>query len=195
MAKINYFFGYKITWFAIKNADIFSKLSILYKITDICDISWENGLLEVEHSNSKIFISGPYEGWYFLISKGLCDPSQTDDIITLLLKFGKISEEVCYFSSYRTVETYGFAKAIRGKVIRMYCYSGESGCIYKNIGEKTDAEKELGLNFASNNDELFEDGFSQIDEDDILMLAGKLSLSPELLIGMEERKSVIGTIR
>lgn len=194
MAKINYSFGYKSTWFAIKNTDIFSKLSILYKITDVCDISWGNGLLEVEHSNSKIFISGPYEGWYFLISKGLCDPSQTEDIITLLLKFGKISEEVCYFSSYRTVETYGFAKAIRGQVIRMYCYSGESGCIYKNIGEKTDAEKELGLNFASNNDELFEDGFSQIDEDDILMLAEKLSLSPELLIGMEERKSVIGVI-
>lgn len=194
MAKIDYSFGYKNTWFAIKDTDIFPILSVFTNLTNICEITWKEGILEAENSRFKVFTSGMYEGWSFLISNGLCDPSQIEDTITLLLKLGKIAKEVCYFSSYRTVETYGFAKVIQGKIIRMYCYSGEKGCIYKNMGEKTNAEKELALNLATNEDELFEDGFDEIDEDDILRLAGQLSLNPELLIGMEERKSLIADI-
>lgn len=194
MAKIDYSFGYKNTWFAIKNTDVCSVLSVFTNLVNISKISWKEGILEAENSRFKVFTSGIYKGWSFLISKGLCAPSQIEDIITLLLKLGKIAEEVCYFSSYRTVETYGFAKVIQGKIIRLYCYSGEKGCIYKNMGEKTDAEKELALNLATNEDELFEDGFDEIDEDDILRLAGLLSLNPELLIGMEEKKSLIADI-
>lgn len=191
MAKIDYSFGYKNTWFAIKNTDVCSILSVFSNLANICEISWKEGILEEENSRDKVFISGLYEGWSFLIGKGLCNPSQIKDLINLLLELGKMAEEVCYFSSYRTVETYGFAKVIQGKIIRLYCYSGEKGCIYKNMGEKTDAEKELELNFATNEDELFEEGFDEIGEDDILRLAGQLALNPELLIGMEERKSII----
>lgn len=194
MGKIDYSFGYKNTWFAIKGIDVYSALSVFSNLTNVCEISWEKGILEAENSRFKVFASGIYEGWSFFISKGLCDPSQIEDIITLLLKLGEIAEEACYFSSYRTVETYGFAKVIQGRIIRMYCYSGEKGCIYKNMGEKTDAEKELSLNFATNEDELFEEGFDEIDEDDLLRLAGQLSLNPELLIGMEERKSLVADI-
>lgn len=194
MAKIDYTFGYKTTWFAIKGTDIRSVLPAILNLTNICEISWEQGILEAENSHFKVFISGMYEDWTFLIGKGLCNPSQVKDLINLLLKLGKIVGEVCYFSSHRTVETYGFAKVIQGEIIRMYCYSGEKGCIYSNFGKKTDAEIKLSLNFATNEDELFEDGFDEIDEDDILKLAGQLSLNPELLIGMEERKSLIADI-
>lgn len=179
MARIDYSFGYKNTWFAIKSTELNAILSIYPKLSNIYRTTWEKGMLVIENAHSRIFLSGAYAGWSFLLSKGLCDPSQTEDIITLLFKFGEIAEEVCYFSSHRTVEMYGFAKVSHGKLIRLFCYSGEKGCIYKNIGEKTEAEKKLLLNLATNEDELFEEGFNEIDEDDILRLAGKLSLSPE----------------
>lgn len=191
MAKIDYIFGYRNTWFVAKNVDVCSVLQVFPNLSNIRNISWKEGMLEIENLRFKIFISGIYEGWTFMISRDLYDPSEVESITDLLLKIGKIAEEVCYFSSYRTVETYGFAKIVQGKIIRMYCYSGEKGCIYKNMGKKTDAEKRLALNFAANEDELFEEGFHEIDEDDILKLAGELSLNPESLIGMEEKQSLI----
>lgn len=191
MAKINYCFGYKITWFAIKGADIDTILMKCPNLINANKTTWEDGLLEVENSYSKVFLSGAYKGWTFLIGKGLCDPSQTEALIELLLKLGEIAEEVCYFASHRTVDVYGFARVCQGEIIRLYCYSGEIGHIYKNIGERTEAEKKLLLSFATKDEDLFEEGFDEIDEDYILELAGQWSLDPESLIGEEEQESVI----
>ena len=57
----------------------------------------------------------------------------------------------------------------------MYCYSSEN----------------LLFSFATKDEDLFEDGFDEIDEDYILELAGQWSLNPESLIGEEEQESVI----
>ena len=62
------------------------------------------------------------------------------------------------------------------------------------MGEKTEAEKELGLNFPREDEEVFEDDFDVIDEEDVFRLAGKLSLSPDKLIGMEEQECIIADI-
>lgn len=39
MAKIDYSFGYKNTWFAIKGTDVCLVLSVLSNIANICEIS------------------------------------------------------------------------------------------------------------------------------------------------------------
>lgn len=191
MAKIDYSFGYKNTWFAIKGVGIHTILLGCSNLVNAKVTTWKNGLLEVENSQSKVLLSGPYGDWSFLIGKGLYNPSQVDQVIAFLLKMGEFAEEVCYFSSYRTVGLYGFAKMVQGKIIRLYCYTDEEGHIYNNIGERTDAEKELALNFAINDNQLFEEGFDEIDEDNILRIAEKISLSPVCLIGMEESESII----
>lgn len=60
--------------------------------------------------------------------------------------------------------------------------------------EGSEAERELSLNLPTNDDELFEEGFNDIDETDTLLLAEKMSMNPELLIGMDEQRCVIADI-
>lgn len=193
MAQIRHSFGYKSIWFALKGWDILDIPRQCKNMKNIQNITWESGIKEIENDKfyRKILLSGAYHNWTFIIGKGLADASQADTIISLLLKFSMYAEEVYYFCSHRTIGLYGFAKAIHGKVIRLYCYSGENGYIYKNIGEKTKEEKTLLLNFPKKEEELFEEGFEEINEDHILDLAEQFSIHPQSLIQLEEKRSLL----
>lgn len=58
----------------------------------------------------------------------------------------------------------------------------------------TEAEKNLLLNFFTNDSELFTEGFDEIDEEHIILLAEQWSLNSDNLFDMEERECVIGDI-
>lgn len=58
----------------------------------------------------------------------------------------------------------------------------------------TEAEKNLLLNFFTNDSELFKEGFDEIDEEHIILLAEQWSLNSDNLFDMEERECVIGDI-
>lgn len=193
MTQIRHSFGYKSIWFALKGWNVLDIPCQCKNMKNMQHITWEKGIKEIENDKSykKILLSGAYNNWTFMIGKGLVDASQVDTIIPLLLKFSIYAEEVYYFCSHRTIGLYGFAKAIHGKVIRLYCYSGESGYIYKNIGEKTKEEKILLLNFPKKEEELFEEGFEEINEDNILDLAEQFSINPQSLIQLEEKCSLL----
>lgn len=193
-ALIQEIFGYKCMWFALKNTDIDTILSNCSRLSNAKPTTWETGLRTAMDSSDKAFLSGAYEGWTFLVGWGLCEPTETENFMTLMSEIGKCADEVCFFATHRVVELQCFARSIHGKLNRYYCYCGESGHIYANIGEVTEAEKELSLNLPTNDDELFEEGFSDIDETDILLIAEKMSMDPELLIGMEEQRCVIADI-
>ena len=64
----------------------------------------------------------------------------------------------------------------------------------KNIGEVTEQERNLQLSSASNDEELFEEDFEEIDEDRILELAEQFTLSPQKLLDMDEKESFIANI-
>lgn len=193
-ALIQETFGYKCMWFALKNADIDTILSNCSRLTNAKPTTWETGLQTAKDSPGKAFLSGAYESWTFLVGFGLCEPTETENFMTLMSEIGKCADEVCFFATHRVVELQCFAQSIHGKLNRYYCYCGESGHIYANIGDVTGAEKELSLNLPTNDDELFEEEFSDIDETDILLLAEKMSMNPELLIGMGEQRCVIADI-
>lgn len=194
MALIEESFGYKSMWFALKNADIDTIVSTCSNLVNVKLTTWKNGLRTAQDASDKAFLSGMYAGWSFLVGIGICDPTHVEEFITLISELGKCADEVCFFATHRVVEFYCFAQLIQGKIIRFYCYSGESGHIYANLGEKTEAEKNLSLNFPTNDEELFEEGFSDIDETDILMLAEQMSIAPDMLIGIEEEKCIIADI-
>lgn len=58
----------------------------------------------------------------------------------------------------------------------------------------TEAEKNLLLNFFTNDSELFTEGFDEIDEEHIILLTEQWSLNSDNLFDMEERECVIGDI-
>ncbi len=194
MAQINSSFGYKITWFALKDVMIDTILVHNPNFTNAAETTWEKGLMAAERSIDKVFLSGSYDGWAFLVGVGLPDPSQMESLMPLLQKLGELAKEVCYFSSRRIVSSYGFARVVQGCLTRLYGYSGEQGHVYANIGERTEAEKNLSLNFSTNDSELFAEGFDEIDEEHIIQLAEQWSLDPDNLFGMEEQECVIADI-
>lgn len=194
MALIEKSFGYKNMWFALKNADIDAVLSACPNLTNAGATTWESGLQAASESSDKAFLSGVYDGWSFLVGLGICDPTQVESFMALISELGKCSDEICFFATHRVVELQCFAQAIQGKIVRYYCYSGESGHIYADMGERTAAEKKLSLNIPADDEELFDGDHEPIEETDILLLAEQMSMDPDMLIGMEEGKCIIADI-
>lgn len=134
-------------------------------------------------------LSGPYEGWVFLAGNALWDLSQVNEIVKVMDRIGERAQEVCYFASHRVSDAFAFGKMSRNKLMRLYSYA--DGQIFGCMGERSHAEKKLSLTFAEREEDLFEDGFDMIDEEDILAIAGEWSLNPLLLTGREEARTVL----
>lgn len=63
MAQISSSFGYKITWFAVKEVTIDVILANCPNFTNAAETTWEKGLMAAERSIDKVFLSGSYDGW------------------------------------------------------------------------------------------------------------------------------------
>ena len=189
MAKIEDCFGYKIVWFAIKGAEIDTILSCCPELRYVREAGWKDAMEEITEKWTKVMLSGPYDDWVFLIGSGLWDLSQVDEIVKVMGRIGERAQEVCYFASHRVSEAYAFARVVQGKMIRLYSYA--DGQLFGCIGERSDVEKKLSLTFAEREEDLFEEGFDFIDEEDVLRIAGEWSMYPEALLGREEARTVL----
>lgn len=193
MAMIEESFGYKSMWFALKNTDLDRIASCFRSLANARPTTWEEGLHAACESPDKAFLSGTYEGWSFIVGIGICEPTDVSGFMALMSELGKCADEVCFFATHRVVDLQCFARAVQGKLERYYCYVGEMGHIYADIGERTEAEKKLSLQFPTDDDELFEE-LDPPDETDIMAVAEQMSIDPDMLIGMEEGKCIIADI-
>ena len=183
---IDYEFGRKVTWIAIKDASM--DLVIQNKrIANLERLTWEKGLEAVENDNNKVLIAGPCGDWVVIVGKKLPDPTRPQMVIRLLKELSGDSKEVCYFSAHRTVGVYGFAHMVEGEVDRMYGYSGEIGHVCANVGPKSRAEQELCLNLAENDEDLSEGKYDDICEEDILKIASMWCITPGDLLEAREK--------
>lgn len=193
MALIKRSFGYKSVWFALKNADLDMVLFNYPGLINARPTTWETGL-QASESPDQAFLSGAYEGWSFVVGIGICEPTDAEHFMTLMSELGKCADEVCFFATHRVVELQCFAQAVHGKLVRYYCYVGESEHIYADMGERTEAEKKLGLQFPADDEELFDGELNPPDEMDILELAAQMSIDPDILVGMEEERCIIADL-
>ncbi len=187
---IDFDFGQKTTWIAVKDVPLDSVLDS-NRVANVEYTSWKNGLDTVENAGNKIFISGPYNEWIVIVGKILPDLTNPQEVISLLKELNCGIKEICYFCFHETVGLYGFARMFGEKIDRMYGYLGEAGHICANIGEKSQAEQELSLNFADKDEVLFADGYDDISEEDILKIASKWCVNPESLVGTKEKPCFI----
>ncbi len=190
MAKIEECFGYKSMWFAVKGAEMDKLLTCCPYLKYVGETTWESGWKEAEEQwRSKAVLSGPYDGWIFLAGICLWDVSEVDQIAAVLAYMGKCAEEICFFASHRVSDAYAFAKLKQGEMIRLYSYA--DGQLFGCMGKRSDAEEALQLHLAEREEDLFEDGFDSLDEEDVLRIAAEWSLNPETLFGREEARTVI----
>jgi hypothetical protein len=153
-------FGYKISWFALKASDPASVLDAL-EISDATPSNWECGLAAVysrvsDESDPRIFVSPPVSGWVLAVSTSWAYPvaieaeSQSEyqhgigsrfDVLFLrvMMKF----DDVQFFGSHRVSGFVTWARALKGKPVRIFAYA--DGDVFTNVGEQTPEEAKLGF--------------------------------------------------
>ena len=148
-----YPFGYKIGWYAIKNETSKTVIEKL-KLKIISESNWKNGIIHAYNSRKHLFVSPAVKGYVLVIN---IFPGDKHDIVKEhSLHFGEFQ----YFGSHRITEYNAWAKFCDGKVIRSYCYVGESGEVTWCEGNLTPEEINLGFDiFPSNTEELLSDDF------------------------------------
>src|SRR5690348_8686058 len=186
-------FGYKISWFAVKSSDPAAVLDAL-EISDATPSNWESGLAVVYASSgndSWLFVSPPISGWILAISTSWAYPvameaeSQTEyqngigkRFDVLFSRLMKKFDDVQFLGSHRVVEFVTWARALNGKPMRIFAWSGSDGEVLMNFGEQTPEEAKFGFANLSGlsppdaRDRIFELAEKQNDEADRLVASG-----------------------
>lgn len=90
-----------------------------------------------------LFLSGPVDGWSFVIGGALPDPTvDVDATYRLLVEVSREVGEVQFFSMDRVLSFHGWARLRDGRVLRGYAWAGET---LWNEGRMTLDERLLGL--------------------------------------------------
>lgn len=178
---VDFVFGHKTKWIAVR--DVSSEFIIGNdKFANAEKTSWMTGLYTAENDNKKVFIFDLYNGWTIVVGKILVDITEPQAVIDLLRELSGGIKEICYFSAHDAVGVYGFARMLEGNIDRMYGYSGETGHVCINMGERSQAEQELSLNFANNNELLSTEEYDDISEEAVLKIASKWGIELENLV-------------
>lgn len=164
----DYGFGYKTAWFTIHGDDA-KRIASILKIKGAKPASWEEGMAKA-CKDGGVFISKAVQGWTFVVAIDLMGASEDTEALGEQLKeLSKAVGEAQYFVSYRVADGYGWAKAVKGKLIRAYL--NVQGELHWNEGKLTPAEKELGL----------DDPEVYVNEETVLEVAAKWGINPSTL--------------
>ncbi len=170
--------SYKTAWYAIKAPADYEKIDAILGIRKLRETPWREGVSATyaNGAGKEIFITPQVEGWVFVVGQALAlslreDLTDIEDKICVLSKeFG----EAQFFANHRVVELNIWARAINGELKRSFYYLGESGEVYRNVGEPTSIEKDLV--YLSTPMENWED-FP--NESDVLKVASSWSIDPQ----------------
>lgn len=156
-----YDLSYKSAWIAIRHESISSK--------------YIEQWLTTHHSQAKVLLFKPIEGWTIISAEELPDLSEPGEHLLLLTMLHTLSNEfgeVQYFANHRTVEYYAWVKYTDGILQRAYSYLW--GTIM-NEGVETSIEKIHLPHFMS-------EGELVPDEELVLTIVEDWSILPEGLI-------------
>ena len=179
-----YPFGYKIGWYAIKNETTLSVIEKM-KLKVVKESNWEDGINLVSEHLQYTFITPIVDGYVLVVN------IVSDDEHNLVKKHALLFDELQYFGTHHVVEYNVWAKFLNGKVIRGYCFIGESNEIKWNEGEITTEEKNLGFDkFPANSDTLSADDFDYENlpnEEDVLNIAKAWGVDTTFSSGLYEK--------
>lgn len=193
-------FGYKMGWFAIRNADKKSVLTAL-GFTAIKEMGWDEGIdaiydIEEDIPFNIVFITPPVNDWTFVVGRWMVGAGGEGDVIDVEKLITKLSiqfGEVQAFATHRIVEYHHWMLAKNGCLIRSFAYEGDGDGVLTNKGELTLIEESYKWDqfykfvcFSDEEDELdeFEDEEDQFDEvwlpneETVMEVAGAWSINP-----------------
>lgn len=147
-------FGFKTSWFAVRAFEPAPVLDAL-EFGEGIPANWSSGLAATygrpQDSEAWMFLSPPIGGWVLVVSSSLPYPTNEThhDIGKKFdLLFSRLMsrfEDVQFFGSHRVVEFAAWARALRGKPLRIFAWTGSEGTVLVNTGEQTAEEAKLGF--------------------------------------------------
>jgi hypothetical protein len=180
-------FGFKVSWFAIKAADPAAVLDAL-EFGGATPANWASGLAAVygdsRSSDAWVFASPPVSGWVLVVGSSLPYPTnETHHDIgrrfdVLFSRLMKRFDDVQFFGSHRVVDFVAWARALKGKPMRIFAWAGGEGAVLANVGEQTLEEAKLkfadlsGLSPSDAADKIFAIEEEQGAEQDKLVASG-----------------------
>jgi hypothetical protein len=177
-------FGYNICWYAIKGETpqtVIEKLNL----KTIRESNWADGIDCAYNHQQYLFISPPVDGYALVIN------ITPDDEHTIVKNHAALFKELQYFGTHHVTEYHAWAKFADGKVIRAYCYVGESGEVTWSEGNVTTEEMNLGFDkFPSRTEELLSDDLDFENfpgEEDVLAIAAAWGADPAFQQGNQQK--------
>jgi hypothetical protein len=182
-------FGFKVNWFALKASDPGSVLDA-FEIGEATPSNWASGIAAAYSYDAPlgdvpwIFMSPPVNGWILAVSSSLLYPTiETHHDIgkrfdALFSRLMERFDDVQFFGSHRVSDFVAWARAVKGKPMRVFAWSGCNGEVLANVGERTPEEAKLGiinltgLSPSDAVDKIFKIVGEQQDEADALVASG-----------------------
>lgn len=191
-------FGYKTAWFAVRSNDM-NAVANAIELQQSEQVNWQYGIWHAhEYNDYQTFVTPPVHGWVLAVGMPIVwdiDSHAEERLVRLSKQFG----EAQLFGSVRTSDAYLWAKAMDGELVRFFYYA--DGEQRRQIGDITDAEKEVGIRFFdASSQESSQPGYWQrkdlifLDENYVLKIAAKWSIDPSKLdeIGLVGSLGVLG---
>jgi len=157
---------------------------------------WQTAISASYADNPAVAVTPPMPGsdgnWVLATSVALL--LKEPDIAALSKKDGT---EVQYFETDRISETHGWAKAVDGKLVRSFQWSGDLGEIMQWAGRPDRTEQGFGLPDAADATRAVSDAVfdANIDEETVMTLARHWSVSPEAIVGTSSHGDpLVGTL-
>jgi hypothetical protein len=175
-------FGFKVLWFAVKASNPASVLDAL-EFGETTPANWASGLATV-YGDQWVFASHPVSGWILVVGLSLPYPTvetHDDSGMRFDVLFSRLMhrfDDVQFFGSHRVSDFVAWARAVRGKPMRIFAWSGSIGEVLANVGEQTLEEAKLGiinltgLSPSDAVDRIFKIAGEQQDEADALVASG-----------------------
>lgn len=187
-------FGYKTAWIAVRDVSV-SEVATALGLDPIKPLPWGEGTERAYEQG--VYVAGPVSGW--VLAHGartlgdLLDATRPD-FVERLTQLSTALGEVQFFGTHRVVEYHAWAHAQAGRVLRAYCYVGETGQVPLFLGEPSDAERELGVGTrqAPDDTEAWDTDRDEWlattpSEEHVLQVAGRWSADPS---GIDDMPSV-----
>ena len=167
-------FGYKCTWLAVRTRDTAAVMKHL-GLSRVRRSGWTAGIEEAYAGS--VFVTPPVGEWTLVASNGLPAlgwPADARRLNELLQGLSRRFGEAQYFATHRVSESHAWAIARVGVVVRAYAFVGDKLEVSLNSGSQTPQELNLNVGVADPRKH-------PPDEEDVMRLAGALSLDPSKL--------------
>jgi hypothetical protein len=104
--------------------------------------NWEGGLAEARQQG--VFVAPPVDGYVHVVGRDVAAaaPHAETALLPLLQRASRVCGRAAWFHVDADADSFGWALAERGEIVRAYAFAGERGHVLW-VGEVTDAERRL----------------------------------------------------